>query len=77
MTSLVVANAVIGGVLLGPVVGAFAWEPARFATYPLPWAVQNDLPGRAPARSRSFGALCAVHGRVRLARRRTFERRDL
>jgi hypothetical protein len=60
MSSLAIANALIGGVLLGPVI-ALAWEPARFVTYLLPWAVQNDLlaPGAGTV-AVAFGA-CVLY----------------
>ncbi|HZF28602.1 MAG TPA: hypothetical protein VE907_05770 [Gammaproteobacteria bacterium] len=78
MTSLVVANAVIGGVLLAPVLGAFAWEPARFATYLLPWGVQNDLLGpSAGTVAVAFGACVLYTVAFVWLGARTFERRDL
>ncbi|HEX5046809.1 MAG TPA: hypothetical protein VFX89_06770 [Gammaproteobacteria bacterium] len=78
MTSLVVANAVIGGVLLGAAVGAFAWEPARLAAYVLPWGVQNDL--LAPSAGTvaiAFGACVLYTAAFVWLGARTFERRDL
>lgn len=78
MTSLVVANVVIGGVLLGPALGAFAWEPARFAAYLLPWGVQNDLLApSAGAVAAAFGACVLYTAAFVWLGARTFERRDL
>lgn len=77
MSSLVIANTVIGGVLLGPVI-ALAWEPARFVTYLLPWAVQNDLlaPGSGTV-AVAFGA-CVLYTIVFVSLGLwTFGRRDL
>jgi hypothetical protein len=78
MTSLVVANAVIGGVLLGAAVGGLVWEPAHLLMYLLPWGVQNDL--LAPSAGTvavAFGA-CALYTIVFVwLGARTFERRDL
>jgi hypothetical protein len=78
LTSLVLANALIGGVLLAPAIAAFSWEPARYAIYLLPWGVQNSLLGpTAGMVAAAFGA-CLVYvavfswlGAV------TFGRRDL
>jgi hypothetical protein len=43
MAALVICNLVIGGVLLGAFLAALAWEPARYASYLLPWPIQNLL----------------------------------
>jgi hypothetical protein len=43
MAALVMCNLVIGGVLLGSFLAAFAWEPARYSSYLLPWPIQNLL----------------------------------
>jgi hypothetical protein len=43
MTSLVIANAVIGGVLLGAFLVARQWEIGSYLAYLLPWGVQKLL----------------------------------
>jgi hypothetical protein len=78
LTSLVLANALIGGVLLAPAIAAFSWEPARYAIYLLPWGVQNSLlapgagtVGAALGACMVYVAVFAWLGAV------TFGRRDL
>jgi hypothetical protein len=78
MSSLVVSNAVIGAVLLAPAIAGFAWEPARYAVYLLPWGVQNDLLGPSVGTVAVAIGACAVYTAVfSWLGARTFERRDL
>jgi hypothetical protein len=43
LSALVICNVVIGGVLLGAFLAGFAWDPARYLSYLLPWPIQNLL----------------------------------
>jgi ABC-type transport system involved in multi-copper enzyme maturation permease subunit len=47
--SLVLAKVVIAGVLLMAILGGFAWKPAKYILYALPWGWQNNLLHPAPA----------------------------
>jgi ABC-type transport system involved in multi-copper enzyme maturation permease subunit len=76
--SLVLAKLVIAGVLLLAIVGRFAWEPAKYIKYALPWGWQNHL--LHPDVSHCLGALlaCLVYTAVFLLwGYRRFEKRDL
>ncbi len=41
--SLVLAKVAIAGVLLIAILGSFAWKPAKYILYTLPWGWQNNL----------------------------------
>jgi ABC-type transport system involved in multi-copper enzyme maturation permease subunit len=41
--SLVLAKVTIAGVLLGAIAGSFAWKPAKYFMYVLPWGWQSNL----------------------------------
>ncbi|MDT8301457.1 MAG: ABC transporter permease subunit [Sedimentisphaerales bacterium] len=41
--SLVLAKVIIAGVLLTAILGSFAWKPAKYILYALPWGWQNNL----------------------------------
>jgi ABC-type transport system involved in multi-copper enzyme maturation permease subunit len=43
LLSLVLAKVVIAGVLLLAILGRFAWKPAKYILYALPWGWQNNL----------------------------------
>ncbi len=76
--SLVVANLVIGGLLLFAVIAGTLWEPAIYLKYALPWGLQNHL--LHPELSHSVGTALACLGYTAaflfLGYRR-FETRDL
>jgi ABC-type transport system involved in multi-copper enzyme maturation permease subunit len=46
--SLILAKVVIAGVLLMAILGSFAWKPAKYFLYALPWGWQNNLLHPAP-----------------------------
>jgi len=56
--SLVLAKVVIAGVLLIAILGSFAWKPAKYILYALPWGWQNNLIHPAP--THWLGAMLAV-----------------
>ncbi len=41
--SLILAKVAIAGVLLIALLGSFAWKPAKYLLYALPWGWQNNL----------------------------------
>jgi len=41
--SLILAKVAIAGVLLIAILGSFAWKPAKYLLYALPWGWQNNL----------------------------------
>ncbi|NQT00501.1 MAG: hypothetical protein HQ580_00610 [Planctomycetes bacterium] len=55
--SLVLAKVVIAGVLLMAILGGFAWKPAKYILYALPWGWQNNL--LHPATAHWLGAVFA------------------
>ena len=76
--SLVLAKVVIAGVLLMAILGGFAWKPAKYILYALPWGWQNNLLHPAPAHwlgavlaSLAYTAFFLTLGYIR------FETRDL
>jgi ABC-type transport system involved in multi-copper enzyme maturation permease subunit len=76
--SLVLAKVVIAGVLLTAILGSFAWKPAKYILYALPWGWQNNLIHPAPAHwlgavlaSLAYTAFFLTLGYIR------FETRDL
>jgi ABC-type transport system involved in multi-copper enzyme maturation permease subunit len=76
--SLVLAKVVIAGVLLMSILGGFAWKPAKYLLYALPWGWQNNLIHPAPAHwlgavlaSLAYTAFFLTLGYIR------FETRDL
>jgi ABC-type transport system involved in multi-copper enzyme maturation permease subunit len=76
--SLILAKVVIAGVLLMAILGSFAWKPAKYLLYALPWGWQNNLIHPAPAHwigavlaSLAYTAFFLTLGYIR------FETRDL
>jgi len=76
--SLILAKVVIAGVLLMAILGGFAWKPAKYILYALPWGWQNNLLHPAPTHwlvavfaSLAYTALFLTLGYIR------FETRDL
>ena len=76
--SLVLAKVVIAGVLLLAILGGFAWKPAKYILYALPWGWQNNLLHPAPDHwlvavlaSLAYTAFFLILGYIR------FETRDL
>jgi ABC-type transport system involved in multi-copper enzyme maturation permease subunit len=55
--SLILAKVVIAGVLLLAILGRFAWKPAKYVLYVLPWGWQNNL--LHPAAAHWLGAVVA------------------
>ena len=47
--SLVLAKVAIAGVMLAAILGSFAWKPAKYILYALPWGWQNNILHPAPA----------------------------
>ncbi len=58
--SLVLANLVIGGVVLFAFLASLQWKPAAYLKYALPWGVQNHL--FHPELTHSLGAALACLG---------------
>ncbi len=76
--SLVLAKVAIAGVLLMAILGSYAWKPAKYILYALPWGWQNNLLHPAPAHwlgavlaSLAYTAFFLALGYIR------FETRDL
>ena len=76
--SLILAKVVIAGVLLMAILGGFAWKPAKYILYALPWGWQNNLLHPAPTHwlvavfaSLAYTAFFLTLGYIR------FETRDL
>ena len=76
--SLILAKVAIAGVLLIALLGSFAWKPAKYLLYALPWGWQNNLLHPHPAHwlgavlaSLAYTAFFLMLGYYR------FERRDL
>ena len=76
--SLVLAKLIIAGVLFGAMLGSFAWKPAKYLMYALPWGWQSHLLHSSPAHlllavlgCLLYAALFVMLGYYR------FERRDL
>jgi hypothetical protein len=78
MTSLVVANGVIGGVLLAAFLVELKWESGRFIAYLLPWGVQKDLFRPEPSTVLITAVACLIYTVVfAWLGARKFESRDL
>ena len=76
--SLILAKVTIAGVLLLGVLGSFAWKPAKYLMYALPWGWQSNLLHPEPGRSLSAVFACLVYtGLFLMLGYYRFERRDL
>jgi len=76
--SLVLAKLIIAGVLFGAMLGSFAWKPAKYLMYALPWGWQSHLLHSSPAHLLLAVLGCLLYAAVfvMLGYYR-FERRDL
>ena len=76
--SLVLAKLIIAGVLFGAMLGSFAWKPAKYLMYALPWGWQSHLLHPSPAHLLLAVLGCLLYAAVfvMLGYYR-FERRDL
>jgi ABC-type transport system involved in multi-copper enzyme maturation permease subunit len=76
--SLVLAKLTIAGVLFMAILGSFAWKPAKYLMYALPWGWQCNLLHPEPARWLGAVAGCLAYAAVFLMLGYyQFERRDL
>jgi ABC-type transport system involved in multi-copper enzyme maturation permease subunit len=76
--SLVLAKVTIAGVLLFAILGSFAWKPAKYLLYVLPWGWQCHLLHPEPAHWLGAAFACLVYTAVFLMLGYyRFEKRDL
>jgi len=76
--SLILAKVVIAGVLAVALLGSFAWKPAKYLLYVLPWGWQSHLLHPAPAHCLGAALACLVYAAAFLMLGYyCFERRDL
>ena len=76
--SLVLAKVTIAGVLFMAILGSFAWKPAKYLMYVLPWGWQCNLLHPEPARWLGAVVACLAYtGVFLMLGYYRFERRDL
>ncbi len=76
--SMVLAKLVIAGVLFLALLGSFAWKPAKYLMYALPWGWQSHLLHPEPVHLLAAGLACLAYTAVFLMLGYyRFERRDL
>jgi ABC-type transport system involved in multi-copper enzyme maturation permease subunit len=61
LLSLILAKVVIAGVLALALLGSFAWKPAKYLMYALPWGWQCHLLHPAPAHWLGAALACLVY----------------
>jgi ABC-type transport system involved in multi-copper enzyme maturation permease subunit len=76
--SLILAKVTIAGVLALGILGSFAWKPAKYLMYALPWGWQSNLLHPVPAHCLGAALACLLYTAVFLMLGYyRFERRDL
>jgi len=76
--SLILAKLAIAGVLLFGGLGRFAWKPAKYLLYALPWGWQNNLLHPEPVHLLGAALACLLYtGVFLMLGYYCFERRDL